>query len=86
MKTYTRIENRIMSVITDEFKIANRYLASDANLKEDLGLDEYDMIFLSLALEDEFEMVFHDQLNQVEEVKDIVPFIVANFRQGNYLN
>ncbi len=86
MKTYVRIENRIMNVITDEFKIAHRHLASDANLKEDLGFDEYDMIFLSLALEDEFEILFNEQLENVEEIKDLVPFIVANFKQGNYLN
>jgi acyl carrier protein len=78
MRTYTRIENRIKNVIADEFKIANRHLSSETNLKEDLGLDEYDMIFLSLALENEFEIMLNQKMDHISEIKDLVPFVLSN--------
>ncbi len=78
MRTYTRIENRIKNVIADEFKIANRHLCSETNLKEDLGLDEYDMIFLSLALENEFEIMLSQKMDHISEIKDLVPFVLSN--------
>lgn len=78
MRTYTRIENRIKNVIADEFKIANRHLSSETNLKEDLGLDEYDMIFLSLALENEFEIMLNQKMDHISEIKDLVSFVLSN--------
>lgn len=78
MRTYTRIESRIKNVITDEFKIANRYLCSETNLREDLGLDDYDMIFLSLALEDEFEIMLNQKMDNIFEIKDLVSLVISN--------
>jgi acyl carrier protein len=90
MRTYHRIENRIKNVIVNEFKLVKRYLSAETNLKEDLGLDEYDMIFLSLALENEFQVILEQQIFNTFSIKDTVHYVTYNLlmakRSGNYLN
>ena len=90
MRTYNKIETRIKNVIINEFKLVKRYLSAETNLKEDLGLDEYDMIFLSLALETEFQVILEQQVNNTFSIKDTVHYVTHNLltakRSGNYLN
>ncbi len=90
MRTYHKIENRIKKVIINEFKLVRRYLSAETNLKEDLGLDEYDMIFLSLALENEFQVILEQQLYNTFSIRDMVHYITRNLlkakRSGKYLN
>lgn len=90
MGTYHRIENRIKNVIINEFKLVKRYLSAETNLKEDLGLDEYDMIFLSLALENEFQVILEQQVYNTFSINDVVHYITHHLlkakRSGKYLN
>lgn len=85
MKTASRIENRIRYAISNEFKIAGRHLNSETHFKDDLGFDDYDMIFLSLALEDEFDLLFTEQL-EFEEMKDLVRLIAGHLKSRPYYN
>ena len=85
MKNNSRIEARIKNAIADEFRIADRYLSSETNFKEDLGFDDYDMLFLSLALESEFELLFTEQL-EFEEMRDLVKLVSEHLRSETYVN
>ncbi|NJL74823.1 MAG: hypothetical protein HC892_07090 [Saprospiraceae bacterium] len=85
MKNNSRIEARIKHAIVGEFRIADRYLSSETNFKEDLGFDDYDMLFLSLALEDEFELLFTEQL-EFEEMRDLVKLVSDQLKTDTYIN
>lgn len=78
MRTYNRVENRIKNLIINEFKLVRRYLSPETNLKEDLGLDEYDMIFLSLALENEFQVILEQQVHNTFSIKDTAHYVIQN--------
>ncbi|MEL6718550.1 MAG: hypothetical protein AAFP82_07525 [Bacteroidota bacterium] len=80
----TRIEHRIKHTITEEFQIPKHLLNSETIFKEDLGFDDSDMLFLSLALEDEFEFLLTEDL-QVEEMKDLVKLVVTQLYKSNHL-
>ena len=76
----SRVEHRIKNTITEEFQIPKYLLNSETVFKEDLGFDDTDMLFLSLALEDEFEFLFTEDL-QVEEMNDLIKLVVAQLRK-----
>ncbi len=78
MRKYHGIENRIKQVIIKEFRLVKRYLSAETNLEEDLALDEYDMIFLSLALENEFKIILEHQVHNTFNISDIVHYITNN--------
>lgn len=80
----TRVERRIKHAITEEFQIPKHLLNSETVFKEDLGFDEADMLFLSLALEDEFEFLLTEDL-KVEEMKDLVKLVVKQLRENWHL-
>jgi len=80
----TRVEHRIKNAITEEFQIPKYLLNSETIFKKDLGFDDYDMLFLSLALEDEFEFLLTEEL-QVEEMNDLVKLVVTQLHKTNHL-
>ncbi|MEM0992058.1 MAG: acyl carrier protein [Bacteroidota bacterium] len=80
----SRVEHRIKYTITEEFQIPAYLLHTETVFKEDLGFDDTDMLFLSLALEDEFEFLFTEDL-QVEEMNDLIKLVIAQLRK-TYLN
>lgn len=75
-----RVEHRIKYAITQEFQLPKYLVHSETVFKEDLGFDEYDMLFLSLALEDEFEFLFTETL-EVEEMRDLTKLVVAHLQK-----
>jgi len=76
-----RVENRIKHAIIEEFHIPNYLLNSETIFKEDLGFDEYDMVFLALALEDEFEFVLTEDL-KVEEMNELVKLVIQQLKKA----
>ena len=81
----TRVEHRIKRAISEEFQIPRYLLQPETIFKEDLGFDEFDMLFLSLALEDEFEFLFTEDL-KVEEMKDLVKLVSIKLRKSSHLS
>lgn len=77
-----RVEHRIKYAITQEFQIPKHLLTSETIFKEDLGFDDHDMLFLSLALEDEFEFLLTEDL-QVEEMNDLIKLVVDRLREAH---
>jgi len=71
------IETRIKHVLYREFNINSHYLSAHSSFKEDLGFDQYDMIFLSIAIEEEFGILFSEQFSSVEVIRDLIPFIIS---------
>lgn len=84
-KLSTRVEHRIKRTISEEFQIPRYLLQPETIFKEDLGFDEFDMLFLSLALEDEFEFLFTEDL-RVREMKDLVKLVLTKLRKSNHLS
>lgn len=76
-----RVENRIKHAIIEEFHIPNYLLNSETIFKEDLGFDEYDMVFLALALEDEFEFLLTEDL-KVKEMNELVRLVITQLKQA----
>ncbi|MEM9888961.1 MAG: acyl carrier protein [Bacteroidota bacterium] len=76
----SRVEHRIKYTITEEFQIPEYLLNTETVFREDLGFDETDMLFLSLALEDEFELLFTEDL-EVEEMNDLIKLVIAHLRK-----
>ncbi|MEN0048070.1 MAG: hypothetical protein AAF806_13505 [Bacteroidota bacterium] len=81
----TRVEHRIKRTISEEFQIPRYLLQPETIFKEDLGFDEFDMLFLSLALEDEFEFLFTEDL-QVKEMRDLVKLIIIELCKSSHLS
>jgi len=79
-----RVEHRIKRTISEEFQIPRYLLQPETIFKEDLGFDEFDMLFLSLALEDEFEFILTEDL-QIEEMKDLVKLVLIELRKNSHL-
>lgn len=77
-----RVEHRIKRAITQEFQLPQYLVHSETVFKEDLDFDEYDMLFLSLALEDEFELLFTETL-EVEEMRDLIKLVISKLRKTN---
>ena len=74
-----RVEHRIRHAITQEFQIPQYLLHSETVFREDLGFDESDMLFLALALEDEFEFLLTEDF-KVEEMRDLIKLVIANLQ------
>jgi acyl carrier protein len=74
-----RIEHRIRYTITQEFQIPQYLLHSETVFRDDLGFDESDMLFLALALEDEFEFLLTEDF-KVEEMRDLIKLVIANLQ------
>lgn len=81
----TRVEHRIKRTISEEFQIPRYLLQPETIFKEDLGFDEFDMLFLSLALEDEFEFILTEDL-QVKEMEDLVKLVLMQLRTRSNLS
>ncbi|MEL6717633.1 MAG: acyl carrier protein [Bacteroidota bacterium] len=75
-----RIEHRIKRTICEEFHLPRYLLQPETIFKEDLGFDEFDMLFLSLALEEEFEFMLTENL-QVKEMRDLVKLVLMKVRK-----
>ncbi|MEM1327475.1 MAG: hypothetical protein AAGI23_16050 [Bacteroidota bacterium] len=74
-----RVEHRIRYTINQEFQIPPYLLHSETVFREDLGFDESDMLFLALALEDEFDFLLTEDF-KVEEMRDLIKLVISNLQ------
>jgi len=51
-------------------------IESDANLKDDLEMDDIDLVEMAMTLEEEFDIdIPEEKLNEFQTVQDVVDFI-----------
>ena len=71
------ILEKLQSLIADQLGVSGASITMDTNFEEDLGVDSLDIVELSLALEEEFDIGEIDEsaVSEIETVGDAVNFI-----------
>ena len=64
---------KIKQIICEEFEIDEMDVTLDADLQEDLGLDELDLADLCMSLEDAFDKEISDE--DLEKIKTVGDFV-----------
>ena len=73
------ILEKLQSLIADQLGVSGASITMDTNFEEDLGVDSLDIVELSLALEEEFDIEIPDEeVENIKEVGDIVKYIESH--------
>ena len=80
MKNQNEIMEKLAEILADvleeEVDVANVTLESD--LFEDLGLNSIGILYVAMAIEEEFDMKFQNEdMLEIKTVGDVVKFIVT---------
>jgi acyl carrier protein len=74
MTTFERLVKVFNVVFEDD--VSSDAIKMDANLRDDMGVSSIGMLYMAVALEEEFEIKFsNDDLNNVTTVSDVVACI-----------
>ncbi len=70
----------IAQIIAEQFGVEMDSITMDTTFEEDLGADSIDIVELSMALEDAFDVgeMSEDDLGNITTVGDLVQYIQAN--------
>lgn len=71
---------RLHAIIRDQFRLSDtRQLTSETTLAGDLGADSFDMVLLSVAIEEEFHLPLPDPFAEdMETIGDIENYLSDN--------
>lgn len=70
------IQEKVISIISDELSVKIEDVKLDSELIQDLEIDELDNIELCMALEEEFGIEIPDEdIEEFKTVKDIVEYV-----------
>lgn len=76
MRTEETTKGRVQAIIAERIGVPVESVTDDANLVEDLGADSLDMVELSIALEEEFDIELEDEVVQgIRTVADAVKVV-----------
>ena len=72
---------RLRAVIAEQFSISEDSIDMDTSFADDLGADSLDVVELTMALEEEFDMseVDEESVAGFATVGDVFRFISANY-------
>ena len=72
---------RLRAVIAEQFSISEDSIDMDTSFADDLGADSLDVVELTMALEEEFDMseVDEEAIAGLATVGDVFRFISANY-------
>ena len=74
MSTFERLINVCKAVFEDELDLTR--VTEDSNLREDIGINSVGLLYMAMALEEEFEIKFtNDDFIDLKTVKDVVGII-----------
>ncbi len=74
MSTFERLVEVFKAVFDGEVDISK--LTVDANLREDVGMNSIGMLYMAMALEEEFEVKFtNEDFISIATVKDVISCI-----------
>ena len=71
------ILEKLQSLIADQLGVAGSNITMDTYFEEDLGVDSLDIVELSLALEEEFDIeeMSEEDLASIKTVGDLVHYL-----------
>ena len=71
------ILEKLQSLIADQLGVDGNTITMDANFEEDLGVDSLDIVELSMALEEEFDIgeMSEEDLAGIKTVGDLVRYL-----------
>lgn len=71
------ILEKLQSLIADQLGVAENSIDMDTNFEEDLGVDSLDIVELSMALEEEFDIgeMSEEDLAAIKTVGDLVRYL-----------
>lgn len=70
------IFEKVKSILVEEFGIDEEAVTSEADLANDLDIDDIDLVDLVMSLEDEFEIELSDEtIEHFSTVGDFVKYI-----------
>ncbi|MCI6990342.1 MAG: acyl carrier protein [Clostridiales bacterium] len=71
------ILEKLQSLIADQLGVDGSGITMDTNFEEDLGVDSLDIVELSLALEEEFDIgeMSEEDLASIKTVGDLVRYL-----------
>ena len=72
----TNIEQKIIAIVAEVFKVSEDKISRESRFTEDLGADSLDKVDLVMAFETEFECDIPDEAaSQIVTVDDAIKFI-----------
>ena len=71
------ILEKLQSLIADQLGVDGNIITMDTNFEEDLGVDSLDIVELSMALEEEFDIgeMSEEDLAGIKTVGDLVRYL-----------
>lgn len=71
------ILEKLRSLIADQLGVGSSNITMDTNFEEDLGVDSLDIVELSMALEEEFDIgeMSEEDLATIKTVGDLVHYL-----------
>jgi len=70
------IEQEVREVLIEQLGIDSKDITLDSNIKNDLGADSLDVVEITFALEDIFNLeIEDDEMEKIETIKDIIVLI-----------
>ena len=79
------IEARIRKIIADLLGAGLEDVVDGANLVNDLGADDLDLVELGLIIEEEFRGEMSDEdFDKIKTVKDIIDFVTGKITMGEW--
>lgn len=69
--------DKIRELIAEQFPVDADSITAETSFVDDLGADSLDVVELTMALEDEFELpeVSDDDLKKIQTVGDLVDYV-----------
>ncbi len=73
------ILEKIKKIFAQDFDIDESEITPDANIYDDLGLDDIDIYDMVMSVEDDFEIELPDEeLERISTIGDLIKFIENN--------
>lgn len=74
MNTFERLVKVFKVVFEDEIDVSN--LSENANLRDDVGINSIGMLYMAMALEEEFDVKFvNEDFAKITTVSDVISVI-----------
>ena len=78
-KTMSTVEDRVKKVVAERFNVKLEKIKENSSFTEDLGADSLDLVEVTMALEEEFDIEIPDsEAEKVTGIKEAVSYIEAN--------
>jgi acyl carrier protein len=75
------IEERVAKIIAEQLGVSVAEVKPESNFVDDLGADSLDVVELTMATEDEFDLVILDEdAEKFTTTQTIIDYVTANIR------